>query len=272
MHDWKAYSVPYCQRYRCSIVQWCSMNICSMNICSMTEWKCSEERCSMNICSMTEWKCSEESYSNVEPAAGDYSEEPSDMRARDPVRVTMSLQGFLGGDFCLRRSIEVIALVSGYMVCCLLATHSSILAWKILWAEELGELQPIRVQSQTWLSTHALHCKDIHMCIRMFAVTCILNCVCFYVTPWTAVCQAPLSMELSRQEYWSGLPFLPPGKLPNLGIYCMAGGFFTTIYAYTSLYMYIYIYISIYTHICIYTHIHIYFVYIYTCMYICMYI
>ena len=30
--------------------------------------------------------------------------------------------------------------------------------------------------------------------------------------------QAPLSMEFSRQEYWNGLPFPPPGDLPNLGI------------------------------------------------------
>ena len=31
-------------------------------------------------------------------------------------------------------------------------------------------------------------------------------------------CQAPLSMEFSRQEYWSGLPFPSPGDLPNPGI------------------------------------------------------
>ena len=31
-------------------------------------------------------------------------------------------------------------------------------------------------------------------------------------------CQAPLSMGLSRQEYWSGLPFPPPGDLPDPGI------------------------------------------------------
>ena len=31
-------------------------------------------------------------------------------------------------------------------------------------------------------------------------------------TPWTVACQAPLSMGFSRQEYWSGLPFLPPRK------------------------------------------------------------
>ena len=32
-----------------------------------------------------------------------------------------------------------------------------------------------------------------------------------FVTPWTVACQAPLSMEFSRQEYWSGLPFPSPG-------------------------------------------------------------
>ena len=37
-------------------------------------------------------------------------------------------------------------------------------------------------------------------------------------TPWTIACQAPLSMEFSRQEYWSGLPFPSPGDLPNPGI------------------------------------------------------
>ena len=37
-------------------------------------------------------------------------------------------------------------------------------------------------------------------------------------TPWTAAHQAPLSMEFSRQEYWSELPFPPPGDLPNPGI------------------------------------------------------
>ena len=39
-----------------------------------------------------------------------------------------------------------------------------------------------------------------------------------FATPWTAACQAPLSMGFSRQEYWSGLPFPPPGDLPNPGI------------------------------------------------------
>ena len=49
---------------------------------------------------------------------------------------------------------------------------------------------------------------------------------------WTVACQAPLSMELSRQEYWSGLTFLSPGHLPDPGIKpispSLASGFFIT--------------------------------------------
>ena len=37
-------------------------------------------------------------------------------------------------------------------------------------------------------------------------------------TPWTVVHQAPLSLEFSREEYWSGLPFPSPKDLPNPGI------------------------------------------------------
>ena len=39
-----------------------------------------------------------------------------------------------------------------------------------------------------------------------------------FVTPWTIAHQAPLSMEFSRQEYWSRLPFPTPGSLPDPGI------------------------------------------------------
>ena len=62
-----------------------------------------------------------------------------------------------------------------------------------------------------------------------------LCCVQLFVTLWTVACQAPLSMEFSRQEYWSGMPFSIPGYLPNSGIElaslvspALAGGFFTT--------------------------------------------
>ena len=38
------------------------------------------------------------------------------------------------------------------------------------------------------------------------------------MTPWAVACQTSLSMEFSRQEYWSGLPFPSPGDLPDPGI------------------------------------------------------
>ena len=38
------------------------------------------------------------------------------------------------------------------------------------------------------------------------------------VTTWTVACEAPLSMGFSRQKYWSGLPFLSPGDLPDPGV------------------------------------------------------
>ena len=39
-----------------------------------------------------------------------------------------------------------------------------------------------------------------------------------FANPWTVACQAPLSMEFSRQEHWSGLPCPPPGDIPDPGI------------------------------------------------------
>ena len=50
---------------------------------------------------------------------------------------------------------------------------------------------------------------------------CVLSCFCcvwLFVTPWTEACQVPLSMEFSRQEYCSGLPFPSPEEHPNPGI------------------------------------------------------
>ena len=46
----------------------------------------------------------------------------------------------------------------------------------------------------------------------------MLSCVQLFATAWTGAHQAPLSMGFPRQEYWSGLPFLSPGDLPDPGI------------------------------------------------------
>ena len=44
------------------------------------------------------------------------------------------------------------------------------------------------------------------------------SCVQLFATPWTVACQASLSMEFSRKEYWSGLPFPTPEDPPDPGI------------------------------------------------------
>ena len=46
----------------------------------------------------------------------------------------------------------------------------------------------------------------------------MLSHVWLFETPWTVAHQAPLSMEFSRQEYWSRLSFPSPGDLPDPGI------------------------------------------------------
>ena len=89
------------------------------------------------------------------------------------------------------------------------------------------------------VESHYLRCH-IHKTFQKWLLTrislcdcvCVLSHVWLFATAWTVVHQAPLSMEFSRQEYWSGLPFPSPGNLPDPGIEptspALAGGFFTT--------------------------------------------
>ena len=64
----------------------------------------------------------------------------------------------------------------------------------------------------------------------------VLSCVQLFAIPWIVAHQAPLYMEFSKQEYWSGLPFPTPGDIPDpriepvyLASPALAGRFFTTI-------------------------------------------
>ena len=73
-------------------------------------------------------------------------------------------------------------------------------------------------------------CITVCFCAR--SVSQLSLTLCDYMD---YVCQAPLSMEFSRQEYWTGLPFPTPGDLSNPGIKpvsltspALAGEFFTT--------------------------------------------
>ena len=65
---------------------------------------------------------------------------------------------------------------------------------------------------------------------------CVLSCILFFVTPWPVTHQAPLPVEFSTRQYWSGLPSPAPGDLPSPRIKpasllsaALAGGFFATV-------------------------------------------
>ena len=123
------------------------------------------------------------------------------------------------------------------------------------------------VESQTWLSNFHLHYIEYikistllgftfftfqdnvqlpkqwpleFVTLTLYCTKCHGRCVlsCFtrawlFESPWTIDRQVPLSVRVSRQEYWSGLPFPPPGNLLDSGLKCtslmssaLAGGFF----------------------------------------------
>ena len=71
--------------------------------------------------------------------------------------------------------------------------------------------------------------KEIKIGQSGFFITCacVLSYVLLFAMPWTVAHQASLSMGLSRQEYWMGLPCPPPGDLPQpknqTWVSCIAG-------------------------------------------------
>ena len=68
--------------------------------------------------------------------------------------------------------------------------------------------------------------RFVHMSFCLFVCfSCMLTLFShaqLFVILWTVACQVPLSMGFSRQEYWGGLLFPPPGHLPNPGMHSMS--------------------------------------------------
>ena len=96
------------------------------------------------------------------------------------------------------------------------------------------------IELANWRDSLDIFC--LHLVLQITNVV-ILRYVCqflkhvrLFATPWTVVCQVPLSMGFSSQEYWSRLPFPSLGDLPDPGIKsasfvspALAGGFSTTV-------------------------------------------
>ena len=103
-----------------------------------------------------------------------------------------------------------------------------------------------QILHKLFLSCKQKHCRLQHLWEdrhgRTWETCCVCICVCLRAQPLshvqlfeTVAHQAPLSMEISRQEYWSGLPCPPSGDFPDPGIEptspaspALAGKFFTT--------------------------------------------
>ena len=70
-----------------------------------------------------------------------------------------------------------------------------------------------------WSQNQPFLNQSVHIIQHMFYHCCLVSKTCpIFAIKWTVAHQAALSVGFSRQEYWSGLPFPPPGDLPNPGI------------------------------------------------------
>ena len=92
-------------------------------------------------------------------------------------------------------------------VCCTLGTFVSFFRCWLFFRYYFHLLQN-SIKGLRWLAI-----KDSQMYIHIKVK--VLSHVQLFRIPWTVACQAPLSMEFSRQEYWSGLPVPSWGNLPN---------------------------------------------------------
>ena len=80
-----------------------------------------------------------------------------------------------------------------------------------------GTVRPIFLCCYKNLMRHA-HVSTAEQNTICHICECVLSRVWLFAAPWTVAHQVPLSMEFSRPECWSGLPFPPPGDLPDPGI------------------------------------------------------
>ena len=80
---------------------------------------------------------------------------------------------------------------------------------RIFWGLKTCSFPPIYITAISYIIGNS---------ISIYSIACVLSRVQLFATLWPVVLQTPLSMEFSRQEYWSGWPFPSPGNLPDPGI------------------------------------------------------
>ena len=128
-------------------------------------------------------------------------------------------------------SIESVMPSSHLILCCSLLLSPSIFSsirvfssesvlhikWPKYWSFSFS-ISPSNEYCQSyWSPINHCNCHGLYPCENVMASVCVclVTCVQLSAAPSTIACQAPLSMEFSRQEYWSGLPFHTPEDLPT---------------------------------------------------------
>ena len=100
--------------------------------------------------------------------------------------------------------------------------------WKDTGGHSRWEEMSVLLLSSLWDVARILN----HFISQFIGVRELLSGVWLFATPWTVAHQAPLFMDFSKQEYWSGLLFPSPGDLSDPGIEPsspqLAGRFFIT--------------------------------------------
>ena len=141
--------------------------------------------------------------------------------------------GHAGAASELTLSCAYIHLVA-YLVCCVLSQFSCVWLFATPWtvacqAPLVYEIFQVRILE--WVAVYLLcllHCRQIiyHWATGKPYTSHekwkSLSRVRLFAIPWTVACSVPLSMEFSRQEYWSGLPFPSPIS-PQSGCLSVAG-------------------------------------------------
>ena len=123
----------------------------------------------------------------------------------------------------------------------------------LLWTNVYSSHQPVLrvlflvqfflIWTNSYILLHLAHfCSELVFWFKVFfsyhqvtVSVCMVSRIWLFMIPWTETCQAPLFMEFSRQEYWTELPILTSGDLPDLGIKsispatpALTGRFFTS--------------------------------------------
>ena len=116
--------------------------------------------------------------------------------------------------------------------------QARVLEWSAILQFQISDLNFLRPSFKVKVGPYPASLRADMRIYRPSMPVCVLSRfsrVQLLATPWTVAHQVPLSLGFSRQGYWSGLPFPPPGDLPNPAIKhtpltspALTGGFFTT--------------------------------------------